>query len=414
MKLLFLLDMVYSGESANIRLAKLLAGRLAAAGEQVHFLVNCLPDQQTAFAGFEASFFTCTADKVSYEAVQRARQTGKGAAGQALALLKKPAAALNLASTVLRKKSLAEAPWRREIEKACTVPGGYDAVVSVSCPHYLMFALGDAQIAAKKICYMLDPYWSNVSMPYAVSIKREQRLYEAIDGAFVTDLMAAENENTCLAPYRGKMHVLPFPGLEEKKDGRRAATILLTGNIQMVYIGNLYPSVRSPEGLFRLMEKLPQQVGLTIFGGGREGFDKKYFPAWQEKLGSRLALHTPVDAKTASDLLLHGDILVNLGNTVANQLPSKVFEYLSTGRPVLNLYALDACPTLPYFARYPLACSIKAGDLSTETIQNVENFCLAAKGKALPFAQVESLFSENTPQAVAERFLRVTKEIIEA
>ncbi len=410
MRLLFALDEIYSGESANIRLTKQLARRLAAAGEEVHFLVNCLPAQQSDFDGFAAEFFTCTADKASYDAVKAAREAGRGAAGQALALLAHPAAAWNIVSTVLWKKTLAEAPWRRAIERACA-HAAYDAVIAVSCPHYGMLALAGAAIPAKKICYMLDPYWSNTSMRYAVSLQRERALYEKIDGAFITDLMYAENQTCALAAYRAKMHVLPFPGICEKQDEKTANMYTLAGKIQLVYVGNLYPAARDPEPLFRLMEALGPAFGLSIFGGGREGFAPGYFAAWQQKLGPRLLLHGPVDAKTASDLLFRGDVLVNLGNRVANQLPSKVFEYLSAGRPVLNLYDLEACPSLPYFARFPLACSAKAGDLSPETVQKVEKFCRAARGRSLPYREIEALYPVNTAEAVAAEFLRVTKEI---
>ncbi|MCI2047553.1 MAG: hypothetical protein LKJ90_07530 [Faecalibacterium sp.] len=410
MRLLFALDEIYSGESANIRLVKQLAKNLAAKGADVRFLVNCLPEQQSDFAGLAAEFFTCTADKASYEAVKAAREAGKGTAGQALALLAHPAAAWNIVSTVLWKKTLAEAPWRRAIEQACAHTC-YDAVIAVSCPHYVMLALGGAAISAKKICYMLDPYWSNTSMPYAVSLKREQALYQKIDGAFITDLMYAENQACALAAYKEKMHVLPFPGISEKQDTGTADTYTLAGKIQMVYIGNLYPAARDPEPLFRLLAALPAEFGLSIFGGGREGFAPGYFAAWQKKLGDRLLLHGPVDAKTASDLLFRGDVLVNVGNRVANQLPSKVFEYLSAGRPILNLFCLDVCPSLPYFARCPLALNVRAGDFSPETLQKVENFCRAAKGRSLPYRQIEALFPANTAEAVAAEFLRVAQEI---
>lgn len=410
MKLLFLLDEVYSGESANIRLARMLAARLQAMGQQVTLLVNCPPEQQAAFSDFDARFFTCTADKISYELVKRAREQGKGAAGQALALALHPAAAANVASTILRKRTFAEAPWKRAIEDVCGKEP-FDAAIAVSCPHYILFALADARITAKKICYMLDPYWSNQAMPYAVSLKRELALYEKIDAAYVTDLMYAENQTVALARWKQKMHVLAFPGLAEKRDGGRAAGIPLAGQIRCVYVGNLYPGVRSPEYLFRLLEQLPAEIGLSLFGGGREGFAPGFFAGWAEKLGPRLALHGPVDPETASDLLLQGDVLVNIGNTVANQLPSKIFEYLSAGRPVLNICKRADCPSLPYFEKYPLALSLQEGDLSADTLARAANFCRRAPGRTVPYAQVAALLPDCTAQAVAARFLQLTQEV---
>ena len=43
---------------------------------------------------------------------------------------------------------------------------------------------------------------------------------------------------------------------------------------------------------------------------------------------------------------------VNMGNTVNNQMPSKVVEYISTGKPILNLSVNEKCSTLGLMKRY--------------------------------------------------------------
>ena len=51
----------------------------------------------------------------------------------------------------------------------------------------------------------------------------------------------------------------------------------------------------------------------------------------------------------------NADILVSLGNFYDNQMPSKLFVYFGSGKPVLHLAVSESDPTLPYLARYPLA-----------------------------------------------------------
>ena len=57
----------------------------------------------------------------------------------------------------------------------------------------------------------------------------------------------------------------------------------------------------------------------------------------------------------AAALENRADVLVSLGNTYDNQMPSKLFGYFATGKPVLHLAVSENDPTLPYLARYPLA-----------------------------------------------------------
>ena len=98
------------------------------------------------------------------------------------------------------------------------------------------------------------------------------------------------------------------------------------------------------------------------------------------------------------------DVLINLGNTVTNQLPSKIFEYFSSGKPILNLCANPSDPALRYFARYPLALTLFANDASAP--EKLRCWLAETAGKRLDFAQSAALFAENTPAAVAKELLR--------
>ena len=61
----------------------------------------------------------------------------------------------------------------------------------------------------------------------------------------------------------------------------------------------------------------------------------------------------PVDNDEAESILMSADILVNIGNSVSNQIPSKLFDYISTGKPILNIYKNKNCPSLEILSKYP-------------------------------------------------------------
>jgi hypothetical protein len=100
------------------------------------------------------------------------------------------------------------------------------------------------------------------------------------------------------------------------------------------------------------------------------------------------------------------DILINLGNSIPVHLPSKTLEYINTGKPIVNFYKLDDCPTLQYTCRYPLCLNLdeKKTDVCAAAEEFI-SFCLENKGKSLEQAWVQQNFSDSTPSIIAERIM---------
>lgn len=97
----------------------------------------------------------------------------------------------------------------------------------------------------------------------------------------------------------------------------------------------------------------------------------------------------------------------NLGNTYDNQMPSKLFGYFATGKPVLHLAVSENDPTLPYLVRYPLALVLHRKDgITPGTVAKLHSWLHNVQGHALPFAQTARLYPEFTPEKVAEEFLK--------
>ena len=98
------------------------------------------------------------------------------------------------------------------------------------------------------------------------------------------------------------------------------------------------------------------------------------------------------------------DILVNIGNAIDNQMPSKIFEYISTGKPILNFYKVPNCPTLKYLNNYPLALNLYEPDVLQDTerySKQIKDFCMQNPGKTVPAAWIREQFKGNTDTAVA-------------
>ena len=176
--------------------------------------------------------------------------------------------------------------------------------------------------------------------------------------------------------------------------------------LRCVFCGSLYPTLREPDFALKLFTALnAPDLTLTMAGRGWEPFEAAAQEA-QSVLGARFTRPGLLPPAEAAALEAGADILLSLGNAFDNQMPSKLFSYLGTGKPLLHLAVTDTDPTLPYLARYPLALVLHEKDGATpEVIAALRRWLTDVQGKQLPYAQVAALYPEFTPGVVAQTFV---------
>ncbi|MDD4850703.1 MAG: glycosyltransferase, partial [Gemmiger sp.] len=273
-------------------------------------------------------------------------------------------------------------------------------------PSRAAFALEAARIPAKKVLWQLDPYAANKEYTAPGGTAREAALLAQMAASFITPQALPDYETGPLAAYQNKIHPLAFPCLIPPGDALREPATPEPGTLRCVFCGNLHPEIRSPAFALSLFAALPlPTTTLVMAGGGWEGFMAEAQAA-QKAMGNRLTVLGPVPPARARALLAGADVLVSLGNSVDNQMPSKIFEYFGLGKPVLHLAATDADPVLPVLQRYPLGFILRQEDgASALAVAALQGWLTRVAGQQLPFAQVAALYPEYTPAAVADKFL---------
>jgi hypothetical protein len=93
------------------------------------------------------------------------------------------------------------------------------------------------------------------------------------------------------------------------------------------------------------------------------------------------------------------DFLISIGNNSTSEIheiPSKLFVYISTGKPIIHVSGgrYDAC--LPYLSRYENAVIIDPGVSMEENLKNLKQFIIQHQGKILNLRDIQSWFKENT------------------
>ena len=172
--------------------------------------------------------------------------------------------------------------------------------------------------------------------------------------------------------------------------------------IHLLYCGWLYSEIRSPRYFLDIVSRLDERFEVTFMGRECELLQER-FPI-QTKAKLITFPNQPYEA--ALQAMADADIMINIGNSVPVHMPSKTLEYINTGKPFVNFYKMDDCPTLYYTKRYPLCLNMseKDGDIDAAARRFVA-FCLENKGKTADMGFIESEYADCTPQYIARKIL---------
>jgi glycosyltransferase involved in cell wall biosynthesis len=159
--------------------------------------------------------------------------------------------------------------------------------------------------------------------------------------------------------------------------------------LRLVFVGTLFRRFRSPAFLLELFHALEGE------GGGRPMELHFYgdlhdcapcFEPYAGSLGQRVFLHGAVPRTEAYAAMLSADVLVNIGNDTEYQLPSKVVDYASTGRPVVNVVRTPADNSARFFGRYPAALTLvdEGTGVNEAQLSAVRAFVARHAGRRVP------------------------------
>lgn len=401
MRFLFVIDSVEAPASANGQLARRLAAALARREHTVHLLE--LWDGETpppALAGIRRHTLAFADERLMNAALENGVRGGSPLPLRLARLAAHPTAVAAAFRQLVLHRPRRVTAARREIERL-DAEFHFDVVCAVCAPYRAAFALEAARVGGKKLLWQMDPYAANRSYTAPGGFDRERRLLDAVDGSFVEATARALYEpGAPLAACREKIRVLGLPALVPAE----AAAPAPRQGVRVTFCGTLGPGVREPDFALALFAALNDpDLTLTIAGPGMPYFDTA---AAQRVLGGRLVLPGRVPIAEGRALQADADVLLSLGNAVDNQVPSKLFEYMGSGKPLLHLAASRQDPCCGDLRRYPLALVLFADEGVTPAVTaRLAGWLAGVRGKRLPYGEVAALFPGHTPERAAADFL---------
>ena len=296
--------------------------------------------------------------------------------------------------------------YERGVRKAVRL-AEYDAVISFSAP-ILAHGCASRMVRGTKtpwlaVCF--DPYFDHLIFGAEGLEARKQREEKYMEPADTVMVMFPTDRDYLQAGVAFGDKILSFdvPGIVPQET-QAAADPAADGSrpIRCGFFGSMYREIRDPRAAIALFDEVCGDPDIeTVFAGSLEGESAAaYFPE-----GCRVHYAGVLKGKELAEAYDRTDVLINIGNSVLNQMPSKIFEYISSGKPIINVFKSPDCPTLKYLTRYPLALNLFEGEITehpAEKAAAIRAFCRETRGKRVPAEEIQSTFAANTFEAFAD------------
>ncbi len=204
-----------------------------------------------------------------------------------------------------------------------------------------------------------------------------------------------------LPEANGKREFLGIPSISRPKKFPTSPyqSVVETGMINILYSGTIFRRdyVAYLVDLLNLSVKA-EDINLIFFARGISDED---FEKLDSKFRGKINHHDwiPLDQLLAMYPIV--DFFMSYpGNPTA--IRSKVYEYMSYGKPLLLLYDDDFDVNVSTFAKYPSFAAFDVRKPAENNVSAVERFLSENKGKEIPIEITEDLFPCDTAKAYIE------------
>ncbi|MEE0968584.1 MAG: hypothetical protein U0M06_04350 [Clostridia bacterium] len=283
----------------------------------------------------------------------------------------------------------------------------YDVVLSVSHQfeaHFPALSFKKTFPSTRWIAYMMDPYADHASQTTRrKAIKREHKVFRNADCILTTEPMVTKAVYSPLPDYIKKIYTAYGNSLYDRTNTN--IDNFDSKIINVVFSGQC-PPTRNPEYLFKMWKYMPENLVLHIYAGGDSQIIQKAKELASET--PNMIFHGYVPYDDLEKAHMEADIFANVGWFVNTMIPSKIFDYMSFGKPIFNLYTIDEDTTKPFLDMYPCGLSLKTDkNAIRENARLVADFCMKNRFTRIPYNEVSDSMGEFNLESVTDRFYRM-------
>ncbi|OBZ11224.1 hypothetical protein A7975_19920 [Bacillus sp. FJAT-26390] len=267
----------------------------------------------------------------------------------------------------------------------------------------------------KLIPYLFDPFveshtlhrakW-NKRLKRKANLKVEKNMFDLSTKVFCVNHMLHHFDK--FSNSHGRIISTEHPMLKENinnltinREGENKAPLILT------YTGVFDKVVRNPDYLLKTMQFVLSDYDseLHLYTSGNCG---DIIDPYTKEAEGKIVNHGYVSKKDADIAVASSGILVSVGNRDNLQSPSKVFEYISAGKPIVHFYNRDDDSIVDLLKSYPISLCLKQDKgLIEQNAKSIIKFYQECNGKTLKFSEIEYKFRKASPKYIASQILNI-------
>lgn len=288
----------------------------------------------------------------------------------------------------------------------------FDAVISVYTPIESLLAGFEVKKKHPEIKfypYFLDslafgygPKYFGKEKTFSRGIAIEKKIFPSADKIILMK-SSEDQQKKYNSEFSDKLCFLDIPMLKQCNT-LQAKTVKSPDKIKLLFVGSVSSAVRNPSPLVSALAKTKNERLYCEFVGNIDCPQK--FETLKKAFGERLTFSAFMPHEQLCRKLNEADVLLNIGNLVSTMVPSKIFEYMSYGKPIISTYEIDNEPSAEYLRSYPCALLLDGRNAPEENALKIEEFIENSVGKHTDFDELKKKFILNTP----EEFVRAIGE----
>lgn len=168
---------------------------------------------------------------------------------------------------------------------------------------------------------------------------------------------------------------------------------------KLVFLGSLEKNNRNPEFILNLLSTLDIEFSFRLYGSTDSiGLIKTY----EDITDGRIKHMGQVSRETINNIIMEADFLVNVGNKDISQIPSKIFEYMGSGKPIINIVKNAKDPIIDILNKYELCLNLTESEFINEAANLVKDFIHANIGRTADFDTTVRTYLYNTPKYTSD------------
>lgn len=172
--------------------------------------------------------------------------------------------------------------------------------------------------------------------------------------------------------------------------------------IKITYAGGLDLRIRNPQKILNIIEQLHLKLNLKnvkiyFYAYGN---CQKMLQKFTNNYRGLFYFKGKVQPDIAHAALKDSNIIITIGNNNSRLVPSKLFDCISTGKPILHFYYNENDKYIEYLQKYRLAKCINLNKDISKCADEVYEFIIDNCNKNANFDEIEKEYKECTPQFV--------------